>query len=97
MGILDRLRDVEKVEALRNGHRAGIDIAAHDTVVNRGKRRRLNELVFSRLQRAPAHHMPKIESITAADNAVLGKQSPNGRVPMPGATSTIVSTAGLAG
>jgi hypothetical protein len=35
-------------------------------------------LIFSRLERAAAHAMPKIEGVLAADNAVLSKQPGNG-------------------
>ena len=59
LGILDGLGDVEKVEAFGNRHRAGINIPAHDAVVDCRKSCRLNELVFSRLERAAAQASAK--------------------------------------
>ena len=72
--ILDRLRDVEEVEAFGNGHRVGVHVAAHDAVVDRGKRCRLCELVFPRFQRASAHHMPKVEGVAVAHDPVPFQQ-----------------------
>ena len=73
LGILDRLGDVEKVEAFGDRHCAGINIAANNAVVHCRNSRRLNELVLSRLERAPMDHVPEIERILAADNAMLSQ------------------------
>jgi hypothetical protein len=76
--ILDRLGNIEKIEAFGNRHGSGIDIPVHDTVVNRRQRSRLEELVLARLQCAPAQYMPKVEGVLVADNAMLRQHGADG-------------------